>query len=738
MSLNEQQQIAVDHTDGPLLVLAGPGSGKTRVLVHRIAKLIESGTAWPSQVLAVTFTNKAAGEMKRRIEKIVGSGARNIAVGTFHSTCLRLLRTHHEKVGYGSRFLVYDDSDQLALIKECMNTLNLDTNKVPPRSVLEKISRAKDSCVEASEYESQAGSNPYLSRISRVYNLYEKRLVELDAMDFGDLIRLVVKLFDSDPDLLQAYQHRWKYIMVDEYQDTNHAQYRLIGHLASEHKNLCVVGDDDQSIYRWRGADVSNILRFEEDFSGSLVVRLEQNYRSTKSILTAAAAVVSNNSGRKFKEIWTDRGEGDRVQVVSCDSERKEAEVVAKGISEVRAGGSAYGDISIFYRTNAQSRPLEDMFRANGIPYRIYGGLRFYERAEVKDIIAYLRLISDFHDDVSFRRIVNAPVRGIGKTTVSRLDEFARSRSTSLFEAIGSFLDSGSIRRSSAKKLYEFSTMISDLSHDSLAKPLGELVRNVLERSGYIEALAKASSIEAEARIENINELVTAMEEFISNDDSYPLTQFLDQVALVSDTDSMSDDSGAVTMMTMHLAKGLEYPNVFIVGMEEGLFPHARSLDDPDELEEERRLCYVGMTRAMEKLTLTHAFRRRHFGTERYNVASRFLDEIPKRYVERKAFGHPSPQIRTNSFSKQGESTPNRSNLSPNNSSSDFDFDFDQRPAEERVDPYMRGTRVKHPTFGAGVVRTCEKTNAGHKVTVRFQDGQIKKLIAECAGLITI
>ncbi len=734
--LNSQQQIAVEHADGPLLVLAGPGSGKTRVLVHRIARLIESGTAWPSQILAVTFTNKAAGEMKRRIEELVGSGARSIAVGTFHSICLRLLRKHHEKVGYGGRFLVYDDADQMALVKECMNTLNLDVSKMPPRSVLEKISRAKDSCMDASEYADEARSNPYLNRISRVYTLYEKRLVELDAMDFGDLIGMVVKLFDAEPDILKAYQHRWQYILVDEYQDTNHAQYRLIEHLAREHKNLCVVGDDDQSVYRWRGADISNILRFEEDFSGSLVVRLEQNYRSTKSILSAAMSVVSNNSGRKPKEIWTDRGDGKKVRVISCDSERKEAEVVANGISEIRDGGSSYGDISIFYRTNAQSRPFEDIFRGNGIPYRIYGGLRFYERAEVKDIIAYLRLISDPRDDVSFRRIVNVPARGIGKTTVSRLNDFARSRGVGLFEAIGPFLDSGSIRQSSAKRLKEFYTMTDDLGKDILSSSLGELVRNVLERSGYIEALAKASTIEAEARTENINELVTAMEEFISNGDSHPLTQFLDQVALVSDTDSMDNDSGAVTMMTMHLAKGLEYSNVFIVGMEEGLFPHVRSLDDPDELEEERRLCYVGMTRAMDELTLTHAFRRRHFGTERYNVASRFLDEVPKQFVERSSFGRPSYGAKVDSFSAKATYTPRRSKVQHVDSDSDFDLEFDQRPAEERLDPYVKGMRVKHPMFGDGVIRACEKTNAGHRVTVKFQNGQVKRLIAECAGLV--
>jgi len=773
MELNNQQKLAVNHTDGPLLILAGPGSGKTRVLVHRIAALVGKKVAWPSQVLAVTFTNKAAGEMRKRIEELVGAEARGITSGTFHSVCLRLLRKHADKLGYGDRFLVYDDSDQLALVKECMAVLNLDTARMPPRSVLEKISRAKDSCMDATAFREDVAGNFYLEKIARVYERYQQRLVELQAMDFGDLIRLVVKLFDAEPAILESYRRRWRYLLVDEYQDTNHAQYRLVTHLAGGHQNLCVVGDDDQSIYRWRGADITNILRFEKDFPGAMVVRLEQNYRSTQSILSAAGSVVEKNAGRKGKRIWTENDRGEKVEIVSCDSERREAEIVAKKISRLVDSGKRYCDAAIFYRTNAQSRPFEDIFRASRIPYRIYGGMRFYERAEVKDILAYLKLLVDPMDDVGFRRIINVPARGIGKTTVSRLEEFARARSMSLLGSIEPYIRMGGVRAGTAKKLAEFGRMIKKLGSLPLCKgelegvdlppltppykgggsSLGNLVRTVLEKSGYIEALASQSSIEAEGRIENINELVTAMEEFVPQEEGPALSQFLDQVALISGTDEIDETLGVVTMMTLHLAKGLEFPNVFMVGMEEGLFPHARSLDDPDELEEERRLCYVGMTRAMEKLMLTHAFRRRQFGKEKYNVASRFLDEIPEEFVERASLQVPSlckggrkAPMGPRPFSGSGRVDRGISrNLPPptppykgGGSFEDHDHDFDQRPPEERSTPYPNGTRVRHPSFGTGIVKSCEKTSAGHKVTVKFQSGQIKRLIAECAGLVSL
>jgi len=720
MQLNPQQQEAVEHGDGPILVLAGPGSGKTRVLVHRIASLIERGLAFPSQILAVTFTNKAAEEMRRRIEGLVGTGAREIAAGTFHSVCLRLLRRHAEEAGYGERFLVYDESDSLSLVKECFDALGFDRERFPPQSALERISRAKDSCKGPDEFASEAAGNPYLERVAKVYARYQSRLVELQAMDFGDLIRLAVLLFEKNPGILEQYRSRWRYMLVDEYQDTNRAQYLLLSALARGNSNICVVGDDDQSIYRWRGADISNILRFEKDFPGAKVVRLEQNYRSTGAILAAAGAVVSRNAGRKSKSIWTKNSEGRKVRIVSCESERREAEIVAERLSD---GGSRYGDVAVFYRTNAQSRPFEETFRLAGIPYRIFGGMKFYERAEVKDVLAYMRLALDPSDDVGFRRVVNVPARGLGKTTVGRLELFARERGLSMLAAVPKFVLSGALRSNAAAKLKAFAEIVDGLAREANSNDLGAFVRMVLNDSGYIGALAQASSIESEARLENINELVTAAEEFASADGDEsgpPLQQFLDQVALVSGADAINDELGSVTMMTLHLAKGLEYPVVFMVGMEEGLFPHSRSQDDPEELEEERRLCYVGMTRAKEELFLTHAFRRRLFGAERYNVASRFLDEMPKEHVERRStFKGTGNGFRVSGIGSRV---------------SELD-DFDQRPAEERG-MFARGLRVMHPAFGVGVIKLCEKTSAGHKVTVSFRNGSVKRLIAEFAGLV--
>lgn len=732
MDLNPQQQQAVEHVEGPLLILAGPGSGKTRVLVHRIASLVERGAAAPSQILAVTFTNKAADQMRRRIESLVGPSAREIAAGTFHSVCLKLLRRHAEGLGYGDRFVVYDESDQLALIKECFDALNLDRDRIPPQGVLDRISRAKDACLGPEEFAAEAAGNVFLERVAKVYTRYQARLAELQAMDFGDLIRQAVALLEKDSALLESCQQRWRYLLVDEYQDTNRAQYRFVELLARGHRNVAVVGDDDQSIYRWRGADIGNILRFEKDFPGATVVRLEQNYRSTASILSAAGAVVARNAGRKPKRIWTENAAGAKVAVLSCESERREAEIVA---GKIQTGGRRFGDTAIFYRTNAQSRPFEEAFRLSGIPYRIFGGMKFYERAEVKDILAYLRLALEPRDDVSFRRIINVPARGLGKTTVERLELFARERGTGMLAAVEPFVAADSVRTAAAKGLSGFAATMAELSRATGELALGELLHLVLEKSGYVEALAAVSSIESEARLENINELVTAVEEFVPMGEGTPLQQFLDQVALVSGADQIDDEKGAVTMMTLHLAKGLEYPTVFMVGMEEGLFPHARSQDDPDELEEERRLAYVGMTRAMEELSLTHAFRRRLFGAERYNVASRFLDEIPKEFVVRSGFVKPAPMAKASFSFGSRPSAPRGARPESKVPTPSFD-DFDQRPPEEQSGGYARGLRVRHPTFGVGVIRACEKTSAGHKVTVSFQGGAVKRLIAEFAGLV--
>lgn len=740
MDLNPQQQLAVEHKDGPLLILAGPGSGKTRVLVNRIVHLIECGAAFPSEILAVTFTNKAADEMRRRIESLVGPRAREIQAGTFHSFCLKTLRLHSEALGFGNKFTVFDEADQTALVKECLDSLNLSRERFQPQSVVDRISRAKDSCLGPGEFASEARGNFYLEHISKIYERYQKRLTELQAMDFGDLIRLAVKLLNESEQILESYQGRFRFIMVDEYQDTNRAQYLLLSLLAGRHKNICVVGDDDQSVYRWRGADISNILRFEKDYPGTRVIKLEQNYRSTPEILAAAGGVIENNAGRKSKQIWTQNPGGSKIEIFSLESERREAELVADKISkECGSNGSRLGDFAIFYRTNAQSRPFEDIFRAKGISYRIFGGMRFYERAEIKDAIAYLRLIASPTDDISFRRIINVPARGIGKTTLDKLNQFASEKGICLLDAIPQFANSGLISNSTATRLISFEKMIEGLKTESSSASLTALLHDMLERSGYIETLVKAATIEAEARLENLNELVTAVEEFLPLNETNALTEFLDQVALVSETDKIGEEDGAVTMMTLHLAKGLEFPSVFIVGMEEGLFPHSRSLDDPEELKEERRLCYVGMTRAKKKLVLSHAFRRRLFGQERYNVASRFLDEIGAQYVakysalvtpyETRSRRHEAsyPAYRTAGFAQP---------------SSDFVSDFDQRPPEERImsasaarGAFPKGARVRHPTFGVGTIAVSEKTSIGHKVTVKFSSGETKRLIAEFAGL---
>lgn len=723
MNLNPEQQRAVEHGGGPLLILAGAGSGKTRVLVSRVAHLIERGIAHPSEILAVTFTNKAAGEMRRRLEQMLSFAVHDLWVGTFHATCLRVLRQHSEHVGLGPDFVVYDEDDQLSLIKQTLELLGISDKAIPPKRALERISRAKDSCLSPEQFADQA-HDFYLERISKIYDKYQKRLTESQAVDFGDIIRLAVRLFEENQDILEIYQRRWKYLLIDEYQDTNHAQYRFVSLLAKAHRNLCVVGDDDQSIYRWRGADISNILSFERDFPGSCVIRLEQNYRSTKTILAAAGGVVANNAGRKEKTLWTENPMGLPVRIVEAPTEKQEAEEVASAILKFRDEGRTWGDMAVFYRINAQSRAFEEMFRREGVPYQIVGGVRFYERREIKDVIAYLRVIHDPRDDVGLARIINVPARRIGKETVKRLRAFADAQDQSLYESIPLFCERGGVHGATAKRLLAFHELITSLREAVRDAELSEIVRDVLERSGYVEALVAEATEEANDRLENIGELVAAANEYQNEEGRSGISAFLDQVALVSDVDSFDSEAGAVTLMTLHLAKGLEFPCVFMVGMEENLFPHVRSLDDPEELEEERRLCYVGMTRAKEHLTMLYALRRFHFGQNRFGLASRFLDEIPQDYVEwqrkREYVSHffPSQQKYTSQIP---------------------DVDFDQRPPEERItDGFRKGMRIAHPVYGDGVIRTCERTTSGHKVTVQFRSGLTKRLIAELANIVPV
>lgn len=753
--LNSEQQRAVSHISGPLLILAGAGSGKTRVLVNRIINLIQNRSHHPSQILAVTFTNKAAGEMKRRLEKSLGSFTNDLWVGTFHSTCLRVLRQHSEHIGLGPHFVVYDDSDQLALIKDTLEHLGISEKAIPPRSALERISRAKDSCLSPEMFESQAHGF-YLEKILRIYARYQKRLTEAQAVDFGDIIRLTVKLFEENSDILKLYQQRWQQLLIDEYQDTNHAQYRFVSLLAKAHNNICVVGDDDQSIYRWRGADISNILSFERDFPGAKVIRLEQNYRSTKTILAAANAVISNNAGRKEKTLWTENDEGSKIKIIEAATDRKEADYVAGEILDLRDKGCVWSEMAVFYRINAQSRAFEEVFRRESIPYQIVGGMRFYERREIKDIVAYLRVINDINDDVGLARIINVPSRRIGKDTVGKLKQFASDRNKSLYETIPDFCNSGMVSAALVKRLQGFYQLISSFREMVFGSELSDLIKDVLERSGYIEALVSEKSEEANDRLENIGELVSATSEYRNTEERSSLQAFLDQVALVSDVDSFDADLGAVTLMTLHLAKGLEFPNVFIAGMEENLFPHVRSLDDPDELEEERRLCYVGMTRAQKNLTLLYALRRFHFGKNKFGLASRFLDEIPRQYVcwEQESdyvnsfyTGSVADGYNGVSFDRVPVSSVKRvsaaeyKNVSMTNyqsSINEYD-DFDQRPVEERgLDGFKKGQRIMHSVYGDGIIKTCERTTSGHKVTVQFRSGLVKRLIAELANLMPL
>ncbi len=736
MNLNPQQQRAVEHGKGPLLILAGAGSGKTRVLVHRIARLIGEGIAHPSEILAVTFTNKAAEEMKRRLTAMLGFAVHDLWVATFHAACLRILRQHAEHVGLGPHFVVYDEDDQLALIKEVLAVLNISEKAIPPKRALERISRAKDECLSPEEFARQA-HDFYLERIARVYENYQQRLTEAQAVDFGDIIRLTVRLFEEQPEVLALYQRRWKYLLIDEYQDTNHAQYRFVSHLARAHQNVCVVGDDDQSIYRWRGADISNILSFERDFPGAVVIRLEQNYRSTKIILAAANAVIANNAGRKEKTLWTENDTGAPVRIVEAATEQQEAEEVASGIATLRADDALWNDIAVFYRINAQSRPFEEAFRREGIPYQIVGGVRFYERREIKDVIAYLRVVHDIRDDVGLARIINVPSRKIGKETVKRLKLFAAGQGSSLYDAIPRFCEGGQVQNAVVRRLMDFHSLIASLKESAEKVSLPDIVRTVLDRTGYIEALVAERTEEANDRIENIGELVAAANEYGDTDERSGLAAFLDQVALVSDADSFDEQAGAVTLMTLHLAKGLEFPHVYIVGMEENLFPHVRSLDDPEELEEERRLCYVGMTRAKKQLTMLYALRRYHFGQNRFCLASRFLDEIPEQHAawekKRDYVTHFFP-----STSRRYTSEVSRSDSCEVGRVAAFD-DFDQRPPEERASQgFRKGQRIAHPFFGDGIIKMCERTSSGHKVTVQFRSGLTKRLIAELANIVPV
>lgn len=725
MQLNPEQIEAVRHVEGPLLILAGAGSGKTRVIVHRIAHLIREKGVLPSRILAVTFTNKAAEEMKSRVQHILGGRSADVWISTFHSSCVKILRhslssvtssSERRAAGSGlppdrSNFVIYDDSDSMTLVKECLHDLRIDEKMLSPRGVHTRIQSAKNDLVGPDAYAMQV-DDFFATRVAEIYRLYQKKLAANNALDFGDLIFRAVELLQKNPQILESDQDRFQYIMIDEYQDTNRAQYILTKILAAKHRNLCVVGDPDQSVYRWRGADIQNILNFESDYAGCKVVKLEQNYRSTQNILTIANNVIGHNSGRKGKTLWTENLAGEKAMIYVAKDEKDEARYVISEIMRRQQEGRKYNDFAIFYRTNAQSRIFEDELRKNRVPYIIFGGVRFYDRKEIKDLLSYVRILVNPRDSLNLKRIINVPPRGLGAKAIEHLENLASEKDITLYEAAGRADEIADMASTTRNRIRDFYRKMENLKTDAAeGKNVAALIQRILEETGYAEMLEREKTVESENRLENLGELLTVADDF---DKSVPETSaalFLDQVALVGQTDTYDPEKGILPMMTLHLAKGLEFPVVFMVGLEEGLFPHSRSLDQAEELEEERRLCYVGMTRAREKLTLTLAERRRLYGGEQFNLPSRFLNEIPEALVE-----------------KIENKAPRFSEFEDSYASDDFD----QREDDERL---KIGSSVQHPTFGRGVIKRREGKGEQEKVTVYFHNGQIKTLMVKFANL---
>jgi DNA helicase II / ATP-dependent DNA helicase PcrA len=698
--LNPAQREAVLATEGPLLVIAGAGSGKTRVLTYRVAHLINAVGAKPNEILAITFTNKAAGEMKERLQKLLGRTGQGLWILTFHAACGRILRREAERVGYRSNFTIYDQADQVRLVKQCLEELERDPKRFTPRGIHNQISHAKNRLISPDEYSNQVQSF-YDQTVAEVYQLYQRRLFASNAVDFDDLLMLTVDVLERFPDVREKWQNAFRYILVDEYQDTNHAQYRLLQLLAEKHRNLMAVGDPDQSVYAFRGADINNILDFERDFPGTQTIALEQNYRSTNSILDAANAVISNNRERKPKELWSDLGDGEPVRVIEVEDEHAEARFVAAGIASLVEQGFSGDEVAIFYRTNAQSRVLEDVLVRQGVGYQVIGGPRFYERAEIKDAIAYLQAIDNPYDAVSLQRIANRPRRGIGDSSLARLQTWADAQGRSLWEAL-EFAEEAGVGAAPLKAVQQFRTLMQSLQSGAMELPVSELLERTLERSGYLEALEAERTIEAEGRTENLQELVGVAREFQETAEDPSLSHFLQDISLYSDQDAIRGEESLVTLMTLHNAKGLEFRAVYLLGMEEGIFPHSRSIEEQG-VEEERRLAYVGMTRACEHLTLMHASSRSLWGSRGYNLPSRFLDELPPT-VERE-------RLRPASWSSYGAQ-----GVAP----------------REDVPSLSTGDSVRHGTLGEGVVTQIE---AGGVVTVRFADGSERRLMLDYAPL---
>ena len=698
--LNDPQREAVLATEGPLLVIAGAGSGKTRVLTYRVAHLIKAVGAQPNEILAITFTNKAAGEMRERLQRLLGSRGRGLWILTFHAACGRILRREAQRLGYRSNFTIYDQADQVRLVKQCLEELERDPKRFTPRGIHNQISAAKNRLVSPDEY-AQRVQSFYDQTVADVYQLYQRRLFASNAADFDDLLMLTVDVLERFPEARKKWQSAFRYILVDEYQDTNHAQYRLLQLLAEPDRNVCAVGDPDQSIYAFRGADINNILDFERDFPGTRTIALEQNYRSTNHILDAANNVITNNRERKPKELWSSLGDGEPVRVIEVEDEHAEARFVAAGIAALVEQGYSGDELAVFYRTNAQSRVLEDVLVRQGVAYQVIGGPRFYERAEIKDAIAYLQVIDNPYDAVSLTRIANRPRRGIGDASLARLQTWADAHGRSLWEAMR-FAEDAGIGGAPLRAVTQFHTLMQSLQSGALELPVAELVERTLERSGYTEALEAERTIEAQGRLENLQELVGVAREYQENAEEPSLSHFLQEISLYSDQDAIREQESLVTLMTLHNAKGLEFRAVYLIGMEEGIFPHSRSIEEQG-IEEERRLCYVGMTRAKELLTLTHASSRSLWGSRGYNLPSRFLDELPGS-VDRE-------RLRPASWSSYGSQ-----GVAP----------------REDIPSLSTGDSVRHGTLGEGVVTQIE---AGGVVTVRFADGSERRLMLDYAPL---
>ena len=726
--LNPQQKEAVLHTEGPLLVLAGAGSGKTRVLTHRIAYLVEEKGISPWNILAITFTNKAAREMKERMEKLIGPEANDIWVGTFHSSCVRILRREIERLGFARSFVIYDDDDQQSVVKSCLEQLNINEKNFPPRSILHEIGRAKDEMIGPDEFKRLYSSDYRLNKIAQVYELYQNKLMSNNALDFDDIILFTNRILSDYPEVKEYYAQKFRYVHVDEYQDTNTAQYKLVSMLASKHGNICVVGDDDQMIYGWRGANLRNILDFEKDFKNCRIIKLEQNYRSTKIILEAANHVISNNKGRKQKKLWTENTGGKPVNRYEAMDERDEAYYIAGVMRYLKAAGRSFHDMALLYRLNAQSRVFEDVFMKQGIPYKIYGGLKFYARKEIKDVIGWLRVIQNPDDDVSLTRIINVPKRGIGKTTLDRIELLAVQKGVSMYKILSHSEEYAELLRAS-HNLLDFFGFVEEMRIKTKSVELVEFIELVIDKSGIVTELEREPTDEARTRIENIKEFVSVAREFAMTAEEAPaLADFLAHISLVADIDDNEEVGDRAVLMTLHSAKGLEFPIVFITGMEEGVFPSSRSIGEEEQLEEERRLCYVGITRAKEEIYLTNAKCRMLFGSTTYNRESRFIREIPgnltsggSRAPEKKSASSDSWQ---NGHSKVIDLNDLKGRIRQFN-----------RASESEGDSVDVGDRVLHKKFGKGTVRSKALESGDYRLDINFDECGLKRLMESFAKL---